>query len=160
MLISLSIFGFFLSVILLYFNARKNSSVVYLASFFLLISLYSFQQYVMFESKSVVLVSVVFLNIGFLSYLIGPTLYWYMRSVLTDDFHLKRTDLWHLFPLVIFMVIASPHIFSSWAHKVTTATQIVANANVMWKHQDSGFKYFISIIVFLSRPILLLGYCC
>lgn len=38
MLLFLSILGIFLSLILLYFNARKNMSTIYLGIFFLLIT--------------------------------------------------------------------------------------------------------------------------
>ena len=93
MVLSLSLIGIFLSIILIYFNARKYPATIYLGIFFLLISFYGFNQYVVLYSKSVLLVGLVFLNIGFLSYLIGPAFYWYIRSVMTDDSRLRKSDL-------------------------------------------------------------------
>ena len=158
MLLALSILGMFLSVLLLLFNVRKNTSANYLAIFFLLISISSFQQYVMLDSKSVFLVSVVFLNLGFLSFLIGPMLYWYVRSVLTDNFHLKRSDIWHLLPMALFLLASFSHIVSPWEHKVDIATKIVADANYMWTHQCSEFFNFPAFIVFFIRSFSVMVY--
>jgi hypothetical protein len=51
------ILGLFLSVIFLSFNVRKNTSALYLGSFFLLLSLYVFCQYGLLYSKSAFLVT-------------------------------------------------------------------------------------------------------
>ena len=159
MILSLSILGIFLSSILLYFNARNYASSIYLGLFFLLISLYNFNQYVILESKSGFLVSLVFLNIGFLSYLIGPMLYWYVRSVLTDDPRLKRTDFWHLLPMLVFFIATLPHLFSPWSHKMEIATKIIADIDFLRNYKSTFLiEVFSSNAVYLSRPILVLGY--
>ena len=62
MLASISILGFILSVLLLYFNARKFKSAIYLGGFFLCISLYALVQYLVLDSKSVFLVSIFYTN--------------------------------------------------------------------------------------------------
>ena len=159
MTLSLSILGIFLSVILLYFNARNYTSSIYLGLFFLLISIYNFIQYVMLESKSVFGVSIVYLNIGFLTYLIGPMLYWYVRSVLTDDPRLKKSDFWHLLPMLIFFMATLPHLFSPWSHKVGIASKIVVDVDIFWKYKSSFLNdFFNPYAIYLSRPILVLGY--
>ena len=159
MILSLSILGIFLSVILLYFNARKFPATIYLGLFFLLISLYNFIQFVMLYSKSVFLVSVVFLNFGFLSYLIGPMFYWYVRSVLTDNSRLKKSDLWHLLPMAIFFLSSLPHLFTPWANKLEIASKIVEDNNYIWFYQPTIFaKHFSAFIIFISRPVLVFCY--
>jgi len=159
MMLTLSVLGILLSVILLYFNARRYTSSIYLGLFFLLISLYSFNQYVIMESKSVFWVSLVFLNIGFLSYLIGPMLYWYVRSVLTDDPRLKKTDFWHLFPMLVFFMASLPHLFSTWSHKVEIATKIVGDIDFLRYYKGTFLlEVFNSDAIYLSRPVLVLGY--
>ena len=159
MLLSLTVLGIFLSVILLYFNARNYASSIYLGVFFLLISVYNFNQFVVLESKSVFLVSLFYLNIGFLSYLIGPMLYWYVRSVLTDDPRLKKIDLWHLLPLLIFFIATLPHLVSSWSYKVEIATKIVEDIDYLWKYKSTFLaEVFSTYVVYLSRPVLILVY--
>lgn len=154
-----SLTGIFLSAILIYFNARKNPSVIYLGFFFLLISLHSLIMYVILYSKSTVLVSVFFLNIGFLTYMIGPMLYWYVRSVLTDNSHLRKSDCWHFLPMILFFVATLPHLFTPWSLKMELATKIVENANNVWIFNRIFFQNFLpAYIVFLSRPILILCY--
>ena len=159
MMLSISILGIFLSVILLYFNVRKYPATVYLGLFFFLISLYSFIQFVMLYSKSVFLVSVVFINIGFLSYLIGPMFYWYVRSVLTDNSRLKKSDLWHLLPMATFFLSSLPHLFTPWTNKLEIASKIVEDNTYIWLFQPTLFaKHFSAFIIFMSRPVLVFGY--
>ncbi len=158
MILFLSLTGILLSAILLYYNARENTSSIYLGLFFLFISLYTFIQYVVLYSKSVFLVSVVFLNVGFLSYLIGPMLYWYIRSVLTDNSRLKKSDLWHLLPMLVFFVGILPHLFSPWAHKVELATKIIQDSNFAVSYNHTVFFNWPTILVFQSRPVLMLSY--
>jgi len=161
LLLSLSIAGIFLSVLLLYFNARKYTSSIYLGIFFLLISLYGFVQYVILYSKSVVLVAIVFTNVGFPTYLIGPLLYFYFRSVLSDNSRLKKHDLWHLLPMLFFLAGAFPYLFSSWSFKLEVAKNIIEK-NIMLTQNGqnvvSMYKYVPVPVVFLSRPVLVMGY--
>jgi len=162
MLLSLSITGIFLSAILLYFNARKNTSTKYLGVFFFLLSLYAFYQYVLLYSKSVILVSIFLSNIAIDSsplYLIGPMLYWYIRSVLTDNSRLKRNDIWHLFPMIIFFIAALPHAFITWHEKVEVARKVVEHPGFMEVYEATLLtRIFPPASEFLARPILVLGY--
>lgn len=162
MLLFLSILGIFLSVILLYFNARKNASTIYLGVFFMLLSLYGFYQYVLLYSKSVALVSLFLFNIAIISsplYLIGPMLYWYIRSVLTDNSRLKRSDIWHLFPMIIFFIAAIPHLFIPWHEKIATARAVVVDPGFMVVYRATLLaKIFSPTLEYLTRPMLVLGY--
>lgn len=162
MLLSLSLTGIFLSVILLYFNARKNASTIYLGVFFFLLSLYGFYQYVLLYSKSVVLVSLFLFNIAIESsplYLIGPMLYWYIRSILTDNSQLKRRDLWHFVPMIIFFIAALPHAFIPWHEKVEAARSVVEDPGFILIYRPTLLaRIFSPASEFLARPILVLGY--
>jgi len=159
MLLTLSILGIFLSVILVYFNARKFTTSIYLGIFFFLISLYGFIQNSILYSKSVFLVAFVFIDIGFLSYLTGPMLYWYFRSTLTDNSRIKKNDLWHLLPMLIFLFATLPHMLTPWTYKMEIAAQIVKDSNFLGDFNDVLlYQIFPKVAVFLSRPILILGY--
>jgi len=162
MLLFSSILGIFLSVILIYFNAKNNKSTIYLGSFFFLVSLYAFYQYVLLYSHSVTLVSLFMLNIAICSsplYLIGPMLYWYIRSVLTDSTKFKKGDLWHLAPMIIFFIAAVPHAFVSWQEKVEVARTVVENPDFLGDYKATLLaRIFSPESEFLSRPILVLGY--
>lgn len=162
MLLFLSILGIFLSIILLYFNARKNLSALYLGSFFLMLSLYAFYQYILLYSKSVFLVSLFLFNIAIIAsplYLIGPTIYWYIRSVLTDEYSLRRKDLWHLLPMAIYFFSALSYSFVPWHEKVEIARTIVESAASLEVYRITILAKILSpAIEFLTRPLLALGY--
>jgi len=155
----LSISGIFLSLILLYFNARENKSVRYLGGFFLLAGLYSFSMYTLLNPGSVTLTAVVLVNSSILPYLIGPLLYFYIRSVLRDDPVLTRRDLWHLLPVFLFLVVVSPYLFSSWTNK----TQIAGKLIMDLKSQEFFDTAFLGnkltvYVVFILPAILVMGY--
>lgn len=162
MLLFLSILGFFLSLILLYFNGRKNMSTIFLGIFFLLISLYGFYQYVLLYSKSVFLIEI--LLVGFtlafpVLYLIGPMFYLYMRSVLTDDSRLKRKDIWHLLPLLIYFLASLPYNFVPLADKIQAATEVVKDVAYMQTYHATILDQIFPVsAIYLSRPILVLIY--
>lgn len=162
MLLFFSILGIFLSVILLYFNARKNATAIYLGLFFLLFSLYGFYQYVLLYSKSVSLVSLFLYNIAITSsplYLIGPMLYCYIRSVLTDNSRLTRKDIWHLLPMIIFFIAAIPHAFVPWHEKVEAARAVVDDPGFIESYRATFLsRIFSPALEYLTRPIMVLGY--
>jgi len=162
MLLFLSILGIFLSLILLYFNARKYRSSLYLGLFFFLISLYGFYQYILLFSKSVTLISLFLFNVSIAVspiYLIGPMLYWYVRSVLTDKSKLKRSDLWHFIPALIFFIAALPNAFVPWDDKVEVARTVVNDKGYILEYQATLLsKIFPKVVIFASRFALVLGY--
>ena len=159
MLIYLSVTGIILSAVLLYFNAMKYRSAIYLGLFFLTVSLYGINLYASLYSQSVFLVSVIVTNITFTSYLIGPMLYWYIRSILTDDSRLKKTDLLHFVPAVVYLAAALPYIFSSYSYKVEIAQKIVNDVGFLGTFQFTVLsEIFSNLVIYLSRPLLALGY--
>lgn len=162
MLLFLSILGIFLSLILLYFNARKNMSTIYLGVFFLLISLYSFYQYVLLYSKSVVLIEILLAGLAIVIpplYIIGPVLYWYIRSVLKDDSRLKRKDIWHLLPMTIYFLAALPYTFVPFSDKAEAAIEAVKDVGYIQTYNATVLDQIFSVsAIYLSRPILVLAY--
>lgn len=151
--------GIFLSLILLSFNVRKYHATIYLGIFFFLVSLYGLAVYAFLYSESVLLVSILYYNINWLSFLIGPMLYWYVRSILTDNSHLKKIDLWHFVPMVLFLVLSLPYIFTPYSYKLEIASYILADANFL-RTFKAGFLYEILPVrvIYLMRPIHILLY--
>lgn len=159
MILPLSIAGLILSIILLYFNARRYRSAIYLGVFFFLVSLYNFVQYILLYSKSVTPVAVVFLHFGPVAFLIGPALYVYVRGLLTDDPRLKKTDLWHLLPALINFIGLIPYLLTDWHVKREIAERIVEKAENIGSPIDVLFTgYLTHEAIYLSRPILILVY--
>lgn len=155
----LSLSGIILSAILLYFNARNNKSTIYLGIFFLLAGLYSFSFYALLNSGSVTLATVVLVNSGVIPYLIGPSLYFYIRSVFEDDPVLKKTDLWHFLPGSVFLIIASPYLLSSWSFKIKAAGSLIQNLKTQDAFNTSFLgNDYLAYFVFIVPVIIVLGY--
>lgn len=159
MLLFLSLTGFVLSFLLLYFNARKFGSSVYLSLFFFFNSLYLLVFYALYFSKSVVFISVLYINFGFLGYLTGPALYFYLRSVLNDDSRLKMKDVLHLLPAVLYLLTSLPFIFSAWSFKTGIANLIAENiVNLKLLKPTVIFDIIPAPVIYLSRPAIALFY--
>ncbi len=159
MLVYLSVTGIILSIILLLFNGWKFRSSIFLSFFFLAVSMYVINEYAVLYSKSVFFVSLITVNITFASYLIGPMLYWYIRSILTDNSRLNKADILHLLPMMIFLAAALPYILTPWHYKTEIANQIIKDPRFL-----ESFKFtilseiFPNLVVYLSRPFLVLVY--
>jgi AraC-like DNA-binding protein len=159
MILLLSILGIFLPIILIYFNGKKYTSVYYLGGFYLLISLYGLVQIILLYSESVIFLSIVLVHFGFLYYLIGPMLYWYIRSIITDDHSLQKRDIIHFVPAVLWMASALHYIFSPFAYKVWAVTLFLADKSDPGMFDSAYLNSFIPLeIIFLSRPLLVLLY--
>ena len=159
MLLILSVTGIFLSLFLIGFKARSYTPTIYLGLFFLFTNMYAFVQFVLLNSKSVFLVALLYTNFTVFNYLIGPMLFWYVRSVLTDNFRLKWNDLWHLMPTLIYLASAFPYIITPWSYKMQIAKEIVNDPGFLGNFEATILSDLLSnTIVYLSRPLHVLGY--
>ena len=159
MLLTIAILGIFLSAILIYFNLKKNPSVIYLGLFFFMLSIYSLTQYVLLYSDSVFFVSLFYINSSFITYLIGPLFYFYFRSIVTDNARLKLKDIIHFLPVLIALILAFDHIITPWTYKMDIAAQLINDHSVIYKVNHFLLSGFIPLsVLFLSRPVLVLIY--
>ena len=102
-----------LTLILLCFNAKKFSSVIYLGLFFVLMNMFSFGQYLIFTPREPHCGKLVALNVFITACLAGPALYFYVRSILTDSSKMSINDIWHLLPILCLIISASLFSFIS-----------------------------------------------
>jgi AraC-like DNA-binding protein len=159
MLLFLTLTGVFLSGLLLYFNGKKFHSSMYLGLFYLLSSIHGLVRYIAFYSGSSWLVSASYVHFSFLDYLIGPLLYFYVRSLLNDQSGLKPRDYWHFVPSALYLAFIFPYFFAPWAEKMAYAVQIVADPDKVALLEPTAVHRFLSTrIVFLSRLIWVSGY--
>lgn len=135
---------------------------MYLSLFFLFASLYGFYQYVLLYSKSVTLISLFLVNLSIVGspvYLIGPMLFCYTRSVLTDRSKLKRSDLWHFLPMLIFFVAALPNAFVPCNEKVEVARTVVNDHGFLVVYKATLLSEILpTVAIYLSRLLLILIY--
>jgi AraC-like DNA-binding protein len=162
MLPSLSVIAFVISVILLYFNARRNPATIYLGIFFLLVTLYCISQYVILYSKSVLFISILLSGFAIVFsplYLIGPALYLYVRSVLTDNSRFKKRDFWHLLPMIIYFAAALPYTFGPFSEKFEAAKNAVEYVGFIRIYKATFLSEIFSVeAIYLSRTVLIFLY--
>jgi len=159
MLLFLSLAGIILSIILIYFNFNRYKSSIYLGAFFFLVSLYGFIEYVIFYSRDTFLIALTYINFAFFTYLIGPALYVYIRSVLADKARISRGDAWHLLPAIIFLLSSVPHLFSPWSSKLSDAGEILKDPGFLGMNSATLLSDLIpNKWIYLSRPLLVLAY--
>ncbi len=148
-----------MSSILLYFKGRNYRSSVYLGVYFFTISLYGLVQYILLYSKSVFFTSLAEIHFSALFYLSGPMLYWYIRSVVTDDARLKKFDLFHFLPSVIYLIAALPYYFSPYSRKLEIARAIIADPGFLGSFNHTILsEWFSNTAIFTGRPLLIFFY--
>lgn len=159
MLLYVSLLGLFISIILIYNNAKYYPSSIYLGIYIFLVSLYGVNQYVILWSESICWISIFHTNFTCLYYLVGPMSYLYIRSVLTDDIRLRKTDLLHLLPALVYFIAALPHLFSSYAYKLEVAHRTITEPGFTGTYHFTILTdWFTSAGVYISRPALVFIY--
>lgn len=122
-----TLIGMLLSIILVSFNFRKRPETIYLGLFFALLSLYNFSQYVIMQSDSVILTGIVFIHFGFLGYIIGPVLFFYVRNSLTDQHSFRKSDYLHFLPALIMIVASYKYLILPWESKKLIAGELITD---------------------------------
>ena len=155
MLLSITILGFIVSILLL-INIKESYKVnFFLFIFFIINNLYSLAHYATIYSGSKSMVAILLVNFTPLFLLVGPMLYFYVRGVLRDDYKFEKFDWLHFIPAFILLINILPHLFSSYAYKLSFAERVLMNpAEIL-----NNVNLFIpSVVNFLSRPIIGLIY--
>ena len=98
MALTISILNIFVSIVILLHNWKVNRNSAFLAALLFLISLHSIIHYLVILTPDPFWMALAFNNLSPLMCLIGPALFFYVRSVLTDRTALKRSDLLHTLP--------------------------------------------------------------
>lgn len=130
MLLFLSLTGVFLSILLIYHNGRKLPSSVFLGLFFLCLSIYVLIAYILLFSNSYFWIHLFYqlvFVIAPLAYLTGPLFYLYFRSVINDKYRLYPTDVVHLIPMILFMVLTARYLYHSGGDNTETFHTILQN---------------------------------
>ncbi|MFN5986433.1 MAG: hypothetical protein ACK42B_06070, partial [Chitinophagaceae bacterium] len=87
--------------------------------------------------------------------LLGPLFYFYVRSLLMDDFKLSKKDYLHFIPAVIILINILPYIFKGVDYKLAYAIGVITKTSNLL-----NFDYLLipPFANFLFRPIHALFY--
>jgi len=155
LLLSITILGFIVSILLL-INIKESYKVnFFLFIFFIINNLYSLAHYATIYSGSKSMVAILLVNFTPLFLLVGPMLYFYVRGVLRDDYKFEKFDWLHFIPAFILLINILPHLFSSYAYKLSFAERVLINPAEILNNNN---LFVPSTFNFLLRPIIGLIY--
>lgn len=123
------LFGIFTSFILIYYLSSLNRSNIFLALFFLCCNLVVLVYFGLHFSKNIFWEGVCFVHWLPLSYLLGPLLFFYVKTTLTDNKKLKKWDWLHLIPAALCLLATLPFTSLPFKEKMETAHRIVNITN-------------------------------
>ena len=154
MAILFPLFGIFTSFILLYYLSSLNRSNIFLALFFLCCNLVVMVYYGLHFTKDLFWEGVSFVHWLPLSYLLGPLLFFYVKTTLSDNNKLEKWDWLHLLPAAFIVINCLPFTTLPFDQKANIAHEIV---NVT-ENYTLDFKFVSFEFILYSRSIHLLSY--
>ena len=157
MILYISLFSIITSAIIAIYNWRINPNALLLTGIFGIFSTYGLTHYFTVYHHDVFWTAIFYGNLSPLWYLPGPMLYLYTRNTLTDrSLFEKKKDYLHLLPFLVQIINLSPYIFSSFDHKLETASLLIADINNV---RTLGAGFLIPpTISFITRPSFVMIY--
>jgi AraC-like DNA-binding protein len=155
MLLSITLFGFLVTFLLLINLRRTNKVNIYLFFFLLINNIYALSHFAAIYSGNKYLIAIMLVHFTPFYLLIGPLFYFYIRGLLMDDHKLEKSDLLHFIPALLFFINISPYVFSGWEHKLSYANNVIIDAKNL---VAIDYIFMPPKISFLTRPIIALGY--
>ena len=117
----LSLLNMILALILLMFNWKVNRNALFLSVLMILIASGQTRQYLVFHGNDPFWMAIFINSPGPLWSMIGPCLFFYVRSVLTDRFEFRRSDLLHTLPFWLNLVGIFPYLITPFSYKLEVA---------------------------------------
>jgi AraC-like DNA-binding protein len=156
MLLSISNAAFIISFVLLFFLNKTNRANIYLIIFFLINSIYGLGSHSITNSKSPILVAILFINMMPLYAISGPSLYFYFRTTLNGgDARLRGWDYLHFLPAFVLLINVLPHILTPFEYKLEMAQEVIRNTSIVISIDQPIISYKLS---FAMRPFHILIY--
>lgn len=154
MAIFFPLFGIFTSLILFYYLSSLNRSNIFLGLFFLCCNLIVLVYYGLHFTKDLFWEGVCFVHWLPLSYLLGPFLFYYVKSTLSESNKLEKWDWLHVVPSVFIIFNCLPFTTLPFEQKQAIAHEIV---NVT-ENYTLHFNFVSFEFILLSRSAHLLVY--
>lgn len=158
MLLSITILGFIVSLLLLINIKESNRVNFFLFVFFFINNLYSLAHYATIYSGNKNLIAILLVNFTPLFLLAGPALYFYVRGILRDDYRFSKLDWLHFMPAIILLINILPHLFSSFEYKLAFGERVLLNPSEILKSYNlfipSGFNYLVRPFIGLLYVII------
>lgn len=131
MLLYITLTTLILALILFLNNFKKNKNAVFIAIFFIVISIYSITHYFLVFGKSPFWLAVFFNHFTPLYLLLGPLLLFYVRGTLSDNPKFSKIDSLHFIPALIQAIGVVPYLFLSFGDKIKFAEKMIYNSDAI-----------------------------
>ena len=149
------LFGIFTSFLLIYYFSSLNKSNGYLALFFLICNWIVLIYFGLHYTKDPFWEGICFVHWLPLSYLVGPCLFYYVKTTISGNHKLDKVDFLHLLPAILVGFNCLPFTLLPFNDKAKIAHEII---NVTEKY-DLDFLFISFGSILISRTLHLLFYC-
>lgn len=129
MLLYLSVATIILSIVLIAFNWKTNFNALYLAGFFILVSIFGIAHYYMIYGHSAFWLALFYNNFAPFMFLLGPFLLFYIRGSIENKQSLYKRDWIHFVPAILAIIGTIPYYLTSFDEKINTANRILTNVD-------------------------------
>lgn len=150
--LGLSFIGFFNSLLIFKFNKRN----IYLALFYLVISLNGFLNYFIFSQKSLILSTLFFVHAIPILNLSGLFLWFYVRGNVLKHNKFLKSDWIHLALFLFSVVLILPYSFQPWANKILLVGRL--KQFDLSSVENIKFPFFSILTLLHFKKIYFIGY--
>ena len=155
MLLYLTLAGFLITILVLINLRNSNKANIYLLFFLLINNIYALSHYATVYSHSKYLIATMLIHFTPFYLLLGPFFYFYVRSLLVDDYRLTKKDYLHFIPALLILINILPYIFKSGEYKLAYAESVIQNIS---NFTNFDYLFIPAYLNFLFRPIHALVY--
>jgi AraC-like DNA-binding protein len=155
-ILSSSVSAIILSLLLLYFRRENFRTVIFLSLTLICLSIIGLTHTVVRGAGPVWLLAILFNSATPLYFLVGPFLFFHVRSVLNDRYSIARKEVWHFVPAFLVILNNMPYFVLPFKDKKGIAQSIRDN-------QDTIISLDINLLfsfttVALVRPVIIIIY--
>jgi AraC-like DNA-binding protein len=152
----LSLLSIALALIVLAFNWKVNRNALFLSLLMILIASCQIRQYLVLYATEPFWLAVMINNPGPLWSMIGPCLFFYVRSVLTDTLVFRKTDWLHTLPFWVSLAGILPYWLTPFSYKLVVANLFIHHMAAV---KDIRFNWMMSHeIHLLARNSIQIAY--
>lgn len=158
----ISILGFIQAIVLAIYSRKHFRGNLFLAIFFFVFSLHEFTFYCVHVSGSLTLGAISLMHFAPLFMLIGPSFYFYVKSLVVSDLKLQKKDFLHLIPSLLLLLLLFSYYVKPYSEKEELVSQIRSNfqlyfnpLNLIVSQSFIDFFSALSIVSYLSVALVM-----
>ena len=145
-----------LSVVMLYYNWKSLPNSIYLSLSLFVMALIFTAQYIIIFDNSITRLAIIFNHVAPFYFLLGPFIFFYVRTTLTDKNTLSKWDYLHFLPAIILLLAILPYIFSDWQYKIEVAKTLRQDFRNIIKIPN--IVLYSPVVNIVGRPLSVISY--